>query len=148
MDLELTEDAAGFLADAASYLAADPVVTTVIGTVTARLAAHPMEGAPYCWWALVREDDEVVGAAMRTAPFAPYPLYVLPMPDEAAVALAGLLHERGEELGGVNDALPAARLVAEETARLTGASVRVDAHTRLFELGYRPVVDMADLLIG
>ena len=135
MDLELTEDPARFLTEAASYLAADPVVTTVISTVTARLATHPVEGAPYCWWAIVREGSEVVGVAMRTAPFVPYPLYVLPMPDDAAVALARTLHERGEEVRGVNGALPAARIVAEETARLAGGEARVDEHMRLFELG-------------
>lgn len=135
MDLELTDDPARFLAEAAPYLAADPVVTTVISTVTARLAARPMEGAPYCWWAIVREGTDVVGVAMRTAPFEPYPLYVLPMPDDAALALARLLHERGEEVQGVNGALPAAQVLADETARLTGGAARVDEHTRLFELG-------------
>ena len=41
------------------------------------------------WWLVVTDEaGEVVGAAMRTAPFAPYPLYLLAMPDEAAVALA------------------------------------------------------------
>ena len=59
-----------------------------------------------------------------TAPVAPYPLYVLPMPDAAALALARALHERGEELLGVNGALPAAEIVAEETARLVGGEAR------------------------
>jgi RimJ/RimL family protein N-acetyltransferase len=65
----------------------------------------------------------------------PYPAYVLPMPDDAALALARAVHERGEELGGVNGALPAARIVAEETVRLAGGAARVDEHTRLHELG-------------
>jgi hypothetical protein len=57
------------------------------------------------------------------------------MPDEAAVVLARALHARGEDAPGVNGALPAARLCAEETARLTGGAVTVSQHTRLFELG-------------
>ena len=134
MHLELTEDPARFLDEAATHLAADPVVTTVIGTVTQRLVSHPATDAPYCWWAIAREGPDVVGVAMRTAPFVPYPAYVLPMPDDAAIALARALHERGEELGGVNGALPAAQVVAEETARLGGGAARVDEHTRLFEL--------------
>jgi GNAT superfamily N-acetyltransferase len=72
---------------------------------------------------------------MRTAPFAPYPLFVLPMPDCAALALARALHARGEEVRGVNGALPAARVVADETARLAGGATSVHEHTRLFELG-------------
>ena len=47
---------------------------------------------------------------MRTAPFEPHPLFALPMPAEVAVFLARELHARGEGIGGVNGALPAARL--------------------------------------
>lgn len=135
--LELTGDPDHFLTIAGDHLAADPVVTTVIATVTARLAqGHEYDGAPYRWWAIARDEaGSVTGVAMRSAPFEPYPAYVLPMPDEAAVALARALHERGEALGGVNGALPAARCVAEETARLTGGTVVVHEHLRLFELG-------------
>lgn len=137
MPLELTDDPNAFLNAAAQHLAADPVGTTVVATVTRRMAADARaDGPPYRWWALARDDaGEVVGVAMRTAPFAPYPLYVLPMPDADARALARLLHERGEELGGVNGALPAARLLAEEYAGLSGGEVSVHEHLRLFELG-------------
>ena len=38
-------------------------------------------------------------------------------------------------MGGVNGALPAAQVVAEETARLAGGAAAVDEHMRLFELG-------------
>jgi GNAT superfamily N-acetyltransferase len=134
--LAFTDDAGEFLAAAAGHLAADPVLTTVIATVTERIAARGGADAPYRWWALARDGEgEVVGVAMRTAPFEPFPAYVLTMPDETAVALARALHERGEPLGGVNGALPAARIVAEETARLTGGEVQVHEHMRLFELG-------------
>jgi GNAT superfamily N-acetyltransferase len=137
MPLELTDDPDAFLTAAADHLAADPVVTTVIASVTRRMAAGaPAPDLPHRWWALARDEhDEVVGVAMRTAPFAPYPLYVLPMPDHAAIALARQLHERGEEVRGVNGALPAARVVADETARLAGGAVDVHEHLRLFELG-------------
>src|SRR6478609_8884403 len=109
MPLEFTDEPAAFLDAARDHLAADPVLTTVIATYTERLArAGRPRDAAYCWWVVVRDDaGEVAGVAMRTAPFAPYPLYVLPMPDEAALALARELHARGEEVGGVNGALPA-----------------------------------------
>ena len=57
------------------------------------------------------------------------------MPDEAAVALAHALHERGEEVLAVNGALPAVELCAAELARLGGGRVEVTQHTRLHELG-------------
>jgi FR47-like protein len=135
MQLEFTEDPSAFLEATREHLAAEPVLTTVIATVTARLAAGGGAATPYRWWAIARDDaGEVAGVGMRTAPFVPYPVYLLPMPDDAVVALALRLHERGEVVGGVNGALPAAQLFAEETARLTGGVAKVDEHLRLFEL--------------
>lgn len=136
MHLEFTDDPAAFLDVAREHLAADPVLTTVIATVTARYAAGTGSPAPYLWWVVARDDaGGVTGVGMRTAPFAPYPLYVLPMPDEAAIELARRLHERGEEVRGVNGALPTAQVVAEETARLAGGAAEAHEHLRLFELG-------------
>jgi len=139
--LEFTDDPARFLAETARHLAVEPVLSTVIASVTARMVRQS-EGAgsagdqPHRWWAIARDAAGVVaGVAMRTAPFAPYPAYVLPMPEDAALALARALHGRGEALGGVNGALPSARVVAEETARLSGGVASVHEHLRLFELG-------------
>lgn len=73
------------------------------------------------------------GDAHRTV-FA-YPLFLLPMPDEAAVALARALHKRGGEVLAVNGALPAAERCAAELVRLGGGQVRVSQHLRLHELG-------------
>jgi RimJ/RimL family protein N-acetyltransferase len=135
LHLELTEDPVAFLDATREHLAAEPVLTTVIATVTARFAAGRGSATPYRWWVIARDGaGEVTGVGMRTAPFVPYPVYLLPMPDAAVVALARLLHERGEVVGGVNGALPAAQLFADETARLTGGSTTADEHVRLFEL--------------
>ncbi|GAA1161693.1 GNAT family N-acetyltransferase [Nocardioides aquiterrae] len=136
MPLEFTDDPAAFLDATRDHLAADPVQTTVIATVTARYAAGTGSPAPYRWWVIARGDrGQVTGVGMRTAPFAPYPLYLLPMPDDAALELARVLHERGEVVSAVNGALPTARVVADETARLSGRTAVVDEHLRLFELG-------------
>ncbi len=71
---------------------------------------------------------------MRTAPFEPYPLYLLPMPEPAVVALARALHERGESMPAANGALPAVLTLGKETARLRGRCAVVSVHTRLFGL--------------
>ena len=139
-EVVITDDPAHFLALADGHLAADPVLTTVVSTVTHRALAQVERGLPAPahprWWAVVHDPaGEVAGVAMRTAPFAPYPLFVLPMPDAAAVALAREVHARGEEIGGVNGALPATQVVAGEAARLQGGTASVWEHTRLFELG-------------
>lgn len=132
--LDFYDDPTAFLRDAGDYLASDPVIGSVIATVTQRAASWGAEATgPYAWWLLVREGERIVSAGMRTAPFEPYPTFVMPMPEDAARALAQAVHERGEHLGGSNGALPAAQVIAEETARLTGGSAEVNQHTRLFE---------------
>lgn len=133
--VEFFTDPASFLSAAGPHLAAAPVVTNVVATIASRAARTGPQGAPYEWYATAANGGEVVGVAMRTAPFAPYPLYVSPMPDDAARLLARALHERGEHPGGSNGSLPAARVVAEESVRLWGGRVEVAMHSRLWELG-------------
>jgi len=135
-----TCDPGTFLAAAGDLLAVDPVVTTVVGTVTRRLladaasGAEPPEGQPR-WWVVVHDETgEVVSAAMRTAPVPPYPIYLLPMPEAAAAGLARELHARGEEVLGANGSRPAVDVFADETARLVGRQASVGMHTRLFVL--------------
>lgn len=143
MELEFFTDPATFLAAAGDLLAAEPVLGTVIAGVSDRTARELADGvdswaevgAPFApWWLAVRDDaGKVVSVAMRTAPFKPYPIFCLPMADDAARALAGALHERGEFLGGANGALPAVEVIAAETARLTGGSTEVHHSIRLWE---------------
>lgn len=134
------DDPAEFLALGAERLAADPVLSIVVSRVTTRArdddaaGVAPPAGVPR-WWALLLKREEVVGLAMRTAPFAPFPAYLLPMGEEAAVALARALHGRGEQVAAANGALPAVRVFAEEAARLGGGTADVALHMRLFELG-------------
>ncbi len=143
MELEFFDTPQPFLDAAGDLLAAEPVLGSVIASYTARIARELADGmdswpdvdAPFeRWWLVVRDDDgEAVSAAMRTAPFKPYPTFALPMSDDAARALAVALHERGELLGGVNGALPGAEVLARTTAELVGGEVVVDKATRLWE---------------
>jgi hypothetical protein len=137
--LQFCSDPAEFLAAAGEHLASDPVVSTVVTTVAHRAVSQLAEGISQPernWWLVVRDHSgAVLGAGMRTATFFPYPPFLLPMPNEAAVALGQVLHERGEEVRGINGALPAVGLCAAELARLGGGRVEVAQHTRLHELG-------------
>lgn len=137
MQVTFLDDPGRFLQIAGERLAADAVVSTVVATVAKRLATgRATTVPPYSWFAVVTgQAGEVAGVAMRTAPFSPYPLYLLPMPDAASVALADALVDRSEEVGGVNGVLPAARVCAERIADRTGGAVAASMHTRLFELG-------------
>ena len=137
--VEITTNPERFLADAGELLAAEPLLTTVVSTVTHQAAQQVAAGEPASghprWWAVARDPSgQVVGVAMRTAPFAPHPLYVLPMPEDSARALARALDDRGEVALAVNGFLPAAQVVADELARLTGGVSRVWERTRLHEV--------------
>ncbi len=139
---EFTDDPKGFLEVAGEFLASDPLQFTVLATVASRAAAEQDQPAalahPHPFWFAVWRDAEgvVASATMRTANFAPHPLWLLPMPPEAARDLARCLLERSEarpgEVFGVNGALPAARICADELASHLEASVRVTMHSRLF----------------
>ncbi|WP_299052003.1 GNAT family N-acetyltransferase [uncultured Nocardioides sp.] len=135
-----TRDPVAFLDAAGGVLSADPLVATVVATVAERYAARAADPAwtppdELRWFATAFDaSGAAVGAAMRTHPSPPHPPFVLPCPEEAAVALARTLHDRGEEVGGVNGAAPAVSVVAEELARLGGARVVEDMATRIFEV--------------
>ena len=138
--LEFFDDPAAFLDAAGDRLAADPLTGTVMATVTSRARDEDAAGierdlAVPRWWVLARGDDgRIEGLAMRTAPFPPYPMFLLELPDWAVDPLVAALVERGEVLGGVNGALPDADRLAEAYAAATGATSEVAMHTRLFEV--------------
>lgn len=141
--LEFFDDPRPFLDAAGQLLGTDPVLGSVIASVSERTARELADGhdswagvgAPFeRWWLVVRDDaGDVVSAVMRTAPFKPYPTFAMPMPDDAARALAVALHERSEHLGGANGALPGAEVLARTTAELSGGELVVDKGTRLWE---------------
>jgi GNAT superfamily N-acetyltransferase len=143
MELEFFDTPRPFLDAAGDLLASDPVLGSVIASVSERTARELANGhdswagvgAPFeRWWLVVRDTaGDVVSAVMRTASFKPYPTFSLPMPDDAARALAAALHERGEHLGGANGALPGAEVLARTTAELSGGELLVDKGTRLWE---------------
>jgi len=132
---EFYTEAAAFLRAASGYLARDPVVNSVIATIAERASAHgrPVFDGLY-WFAVLREADAVASVAMRTAPAPPHPLFVLPMDGDEARGLAQILHRRGEQVGGVNGALPAAEVLAQESARLQEQASQQSMHSRLFRL--------------
>jgi hypothetical protein len=135
-DVAFLTDPAAFLGIAGDLLAADPLVSTVLATVTSRMVGEPPPEDRPQWWAVVRDEHRAIaGLAMRTARTPPHPMFVLPMAAEAALALARAVHARGERVGGLNGSLPAAEVMAGELARLQGDTVEVAQHTRLFELG-------------
>ena len=140
MELRFFDHPADFLDIAGEHLAEQPVLSTVMAGVADRMRTQFDDGVPWpegvpCWFVVVRDGDEIVGTAMRTARFGEHPAYLLPMPDQAAVLLARTLLDRDEPVLGANGALPTVQIFCEEMARATGRTAAVGQHTRLFELG-------------
>ncbi|MCW2854618.1 MAG: GCN5-related N-acetyltransferase [Marmoricola sp.] len=139
--LEFHHSPTDFLAAAGDLLAARPVESTVVASVAGRMMRDgtggiPAEAGIASWWLVVRDQaGEVVGAGMRTAPFPPYPPYLLAMPIEAARDLALVLHGRNEPVSTVNGAVPAVQVFADTYAAATGGMVRRAEQMRLQELG-------------
>lgn len=125
-------------------LASEPLQYTMFSSWARRESARLDAGlpqddagnqAPY-WYAVHYQDGRPDGAAMRTHPAAPHPLWLPGLNEQQAHALADALLARGEGAGpfGVNGMLPSARIVADHIAAATGREVHEHVRTRLFSL--------------
>lgn len=141
--IELHTDPAAVLAAAGDLLAADPVVWSVVASVTHHSARTLTPGAPRpphpTWWAVVREArGAVVGVAMRTMPRAPHTVWVPALPDDAARLLARAALEHTARAGepplvSANGPRSAVTAFADEVVRASGGTVREDRPERLWE---------------
>jgi GNAT superfamily N-acetyltransferase len=132
MQVRLHDDAATLLAVAGRLLRADPFSTSVIATVSARVAAGGgPDGHDRLWATIAGADGELVGVAMHTPPF---PLFVSRMPPQAAGALADALTNANRQLAGVSGARDAATAFAEAWCRRTGLRSRLRTAMRMYRL--------------
>lgn len=83
MDVQRCATATEFLAATAGYRGAEPVRTNVLGTVATGVASGA-RSYDECFWWVASDDDEVVGAALRTVPFG---LHLGPMTPGCAAAI-------------------------------------------------------------
>jgi len=127
MELRFFDDPVAFLDVAGDVLAEQPVLSTVLAGVAERIAIQREAGIAWpdgvpCWFAAVLDGDDVVGTAMRTAPFGSYPAYLMPMPDDVVHLLAKSLLDRDEPVlikeTRLYDKLEAVRGLAPEDAVL------------------------------
>ena len=78
-------DAVEFLDATLEYRDRDPLRTNVLGSVASAAASGEVPAVETFWWLVRDDDDRVVGAAMRTEPYA---LSLGPMTAACAEALA------------------------------------------------------------
>ncbi|MGW0731410.1 GNAT family N-acetyltransferase [Streptomyces sp. NPDC002851] len=128
----LTGDPEVFLARAGDFLRAEPVPHTAVLTVTDTLRERGLEvygeGAPL-FGDCTDEAGGVVGAFVMTPGRPPL---LGPMPEAAAVALAG--HLADQKLPGVAGERAVADAFAAAWAERTGDTAEVDVYQRLYRL--------------
>lgn len=130
MDVVATGDAQEFLDRAGAHLAAEPVLTNVLGIVADRMR-RGFDVQPDPWFATVEDGGRVVAAAMHTHPNA----YVGPGPAGTGAAVAQALLAAGRDVAGfTGDRGPAAEAVATWTAR-RGGTGRVVTDEGVYVLG-------------
>jgi len=112
-------DAHAFLDAATPLLAADPISTNVIGSVTERLATDTPVSDDL-WATVVDSEDRVVGAAMLNDP---WNLFVSRMPTDAAIAIADRLSDDAIVLPGVTGERAATEAFAARWAACHGMTV-------------------------
>jgi len=132
MDVQLFDDAAAFLAEAAGYLDSDPFSASVIAVYAGRVRAGRQPKGPDDLWVTVTEGGRVVGVAMHTPP---HRLFVARMPDRAAAALADALADQRRPLPGVNGESAAGAAFAASWQGRTGQAATVDVRMRMYRLG-------------
>ena len=123
-----------FLTRAEPFLMSDPFSTSVITTVTARLATGAVPNDEQNLWHIIEgEHGRVIGVAMHTPP---YNMFLSRMPRHAVIALAHETAERGSELRGVSGTSESAVAFANAWEAITGRASRVDRATRMYRLGH------------
>ncbi|APE36611.1 hypothetical protein BOX37_24820 [Nocardia mangyaensis] len=129
MRIDITSDAARFLAEARALLRGDPLRHTVIAT-TAVNQAEGRSGAMATRLLTVR-DGETVGMAMCTQGS----VYLGELPADSVSAVADAFVADGVALRSVEGAVADADAFAAHWSKVGGGSYRRRYSTRLFRLG-------------
>ena len=117
MDIHLTGDPRAFAAEAASFLASEPISANVIAVVLARTIDGDLVGTPDDVWITAVEGGLVVGAAMCNSP---YNLFLARTDAHVARGIAATLIDQGRALPGVTGEASGATAFAENWHELTG----------------------------
>ena len=132
MRCETTADPSAFWDLASRFLLADPVTNNVVITnVAARRDGAVTDPAPATYAAVLDGAGTVVGAAMRTPPYA---VVVSPMPPAAVPPLAEALAVACPDAAGVHGPAAEAKAFATAWAVRTRARIGIERHERLYRL--------------
>jgi uncharacterized protein len=124
------EHADEFLANAGEFLAArEPKHNLILG-LSSRLRREPLMYGEPAYFAVARDDDHIVGAAMRTPP---HNFLLSEIDDEAAIGpILGDARAAFGSLPGVVGPKERAAQFATAWAEATGATARLELAQRIF----------------
>ncbi|MEQ4208074.1 GNAT family N-acetyltransferase [Actinopolymorpha sp. B17G11] len=132
MRCETTSDPGEFWAAASEFLSADPVLNSVIITnVLGRRSGAVTDPAPATYLTVLDDTGAVVGAAMRTPPFA---VTVSSLPPGAAELAVDALLAACPDASGVIGPSATATACATEWERRTDEIVTVRMQQRIYRL--------------
>lgn len=129
--VELTEHAGEFWRRAEHFLTADPVVNSVPLTLAALRRDGAVTDPEPATYAMVTDDTDIVGAALRTPPRS---VLLTRMPTDALAVLAERFAAARPDAPGVNGPVEEAERFAELWGAATGGSYRVEMRQRLHQL--------------
>ena len=131
MDVTFHPGPEPLLAAAGAYLRQERFSASVLAVAARRVADSEAIGEPDALWATVRDDGEVIGAAMQTPP---WNLFAARMPPSAADALADALADAGRVLPGVTGEAVTVKAFAARWRQRTGRDSQVRVRERLYVL--------------
>lgn len=134
ISVDVITDPREFVELAQAFLDAEPLTNNVVASMAERRVAELDAASPASsgdLWFVVRDDGELVGAAMATDGFPPY---LLAMSDDSATAVVESVAEQVNHLSGVNGEISAATAFATAWARRYGLAFRTERRNRLYRL--------------
>lgn len=132
MRCETTADPGAFLERVEAFLLQDPVAHNVLVTnVRARRDGAVTDPGPATYAAVLDSAGAVVGAAMRTPPYA---VFLSTMPVAAVEPLVEALVAACPDAAGVTGMAAEAEAFARAWAVRTGAAISTERHERLYRL--------------
>ena len=133
MEIHLTRDPEAFAAEAAAFLASEPISANVIAVVLARTIDGALIGTPDDVWITAVDHGRIIGAAMCNTP---YNLFLARTSETVARQIAITLNDRGRELPGVTGEASGAAAFAQTWQELTGQGSVVQIAHHAYRLGH------------
>jgi len=132
MRVKRCADSREFLATTATYRGREPIRTNVLGSVATSVAEDARRYDDCWWWIALDDAGDVVGAALRTAPFG---LQLGPMPETAILPLVAAVAHEDPGFPWIAGRAASVEVFLSEYRTHSSRSFRRGRRSLLYELG-------------